>query len=393
MDKITAKAIVEITDTSKSSNWLFTDDWNFKIDKFEFKYLNDKEVEVTFYFYAKLRSVENGIPMQLMPGENAGELEEPQEELETILDLIALQVGVGIKIRKDSYYLSYPGGESLRVSNDKKIKQLDKTAIQKQFENIKKDKSANKGVMGGLRCFHRSLWYDDPTEKFPKLYSVFEQIFSEGSGGRMVSEKELQEIEQFFKAKKYDPIKQEILLKRIYDTPAKSINEALVEKLKLMNSEGDVPEENVREMLKSWRSTRGKASHGTGLSKRDEELDLMLWDLESTAEAFLYSSISPSLIEFLLFKESDLEKGYLDRRDKLLSHLDEGYLALPLRHDEVWVYEENLPHTVTDNSSVYLISHDKIKKISKDTISAIDIQVLDNKLQEFVKKIQEKLNK
>jgi len=204
MDKITVTGIIEITETSKNSDWYFSDEWNFKIGEYSFNRISEKELNVSFYFYANLIKIEKGVNIGEIPSEHSDEFQEVEENLEIILDLLSLKFGIGLRIRKESYKFSSLTGGSEAGSNKLKLEIDDIEGIQKRFQSILQDKKNNKRLIAGLRLFRFSLWYSEPTEKVPKLYTILEQVFGGGEGGNLLTDDELKKINKFFIKQGYD---------------------------------------------------------------------------------------------------------------------------------------------------------------------------------------------
>ncbi|MFS8160153.1 MAG: hypothetical protein ACMG6E_08075 [Candidatus Roizmanbacteria bacterium] len=186
--------------------------------------------------------------------------------------------------------------------------------------------------------------------------------------------------------------KREVLLKRVQDTPETSPMDSMVEKVKLMNEEGDLAAEEVRTILNEWRSKRSSTSHGGRASNR-EEFDDVLWDIEGVVETLIGSQVYPKMIRYLVFRESDINKDFLERQGFLISRLETGYCAFAIKHDDFDRYTQFLPQElVSSDAYIYIVSHNQVHQLKQTGIKEVVLADVEEPARKTVTKIQEKIN-
>jgi len=313
MEKVYAKLLIKFQSDADNYYLKFSSDWNFSIGDFQFSFIDEDSVQVSFEFSAELVEKEpSGQMVHIIPSEENREFQEKKDELDVILDLLSLSTGHAIKIKTGSVTLSASGIESSNpVENTKVVLLPDIDGVNKRFVFLQTQK--NEGLYNGLRAYRMALSYEDSGEKIVKLWSVIEQLYSK-SGGRLFTDEEYSTLKKLLEEWKELPKnKREILLKRVKDTPETSPMDSITKKVKLMNEEGHLSAEQVRALLNEWRSKRSSTAHGTRASNR-EEVDDVLWDIEGTVETLIGSQIYPKMIGYLIFQEADIKKEFLERQ-------------------------------------------------------------------------------
>jgi len=392
MNKVEVKLKIRFQSNKDNFHLKFSPDWNFSIDGFQFSFVKDDQVQVSFYYEAELSEKwSSGQVAHRIPSEGDPEFEEKREELEKVLDLISLSTGHGLKIQTGSATVSSQGiGSSNPVENTKVVVLPDIDGVTKRLDYVKRRK--DKGLFNGLRSYRVSLSYEDSGERIAKLWGVIEQLYAK-SGDKMFNNEELEKLKELLNGWDVSPeFKRDVVFKRAKDAPEISPMESMVAKVKLMDEEGDFTPEEIRKILGEWRSVRNLPAHGARGSS-SEEVDDVLWDIKQTVEALIGSQVYPKMIQYLLFRESDVNKDFLERQGFLVSKLTDGYCAYAIRFDDFEYYKTFLPNELTSNeASIYIISHDKIHKLTKTDTQLSVLDKLEDPIKEFISKLQNKIN-
>lgn len=395
IDHVNVQLIVELTCSTHKDHYYFTGEWNFQIDKFSFKKKNNNELDVSFSFDAVLTRHDDKkhITHQEMPSEHTRKFQSEENRLETMLDLISLAIGYGLRIKPDSYLFSCPTSRDNPVTNDLPIEKPDTGATEKRYQKLVKNSSRKKGIITALRAYRRSLWNEEPSDRVPKLYSALEQAYGQGAGGNMLLKEDVKKIGKFIETIGITKEKKGVILNQISRIPSKSPNEILIEKIGLMNENGEVTEKEKRELFAFWRKVRSIPAHGSILPKRGEPIQLLLHDLGSTVEALLYGEVKPKLIYYFLFKKGSLKPEFIKNKGKLVATLgDYSYFAV--RNDEIKIYLQHISgEIITSNEVVYIISATGVSSIKCDgTTDKIDPEPLGGDLGKLIKKILKKIS-
>lgn len=396
MDKVSVRLIVGLTSDTQKDHFYFTDEWNCQIDKFNFRKISEKELEVSFNFQTALsRHGVNGVNVQEIPSEHTRKFQGEEDHLETLLDLISLSTGHGLRIRPDSYLFSCSNFKTVPVTNDLSVEFPPVKDTERRYQKLIKNKYNKSGLIAALRAYRQSLWNnEEPGERVPKLYSALEKMYGQGIGGSLLTKDELKQIGSFLNSMGFSEEKKRPVMERVKSIPAKSINEILVDKINLMNTQGEVTNEEKRRLFSFWRKARSIPAHGDILAKRGTGILDLIFDLESTVEALLYGQVRPQLIHYVVFKEETLNNQFIEHKGKLIGK-SKGYSYFAIRNDELKVYLEHIGGQITHRpgSFVYLVSPNNIKKIDETGKGEEVISdSLDVDLKIIVAKIQKKIS-
>ena len=395
INNVTATLIVELTCNTQRDHYFFTDEWNFQVDKFVFKKKSESELEISFSFEAAFtrRDDKRNITHQEMPSEHTRKFQGEEERLETLLDLISLAIGYGLKIRPDSYLFSCPTSRDNPVVNNFAVDRPNTNDIEQRYQKLVKNTGRKKGLIAALRAYRRSLWNEEPSDRVPKLYSALEQAYGQGAGGNMLSKDELKKIGAFLDSLKVGKDKKNIIMSRLQSIPLKSPSKVLVEKIGLMNENGEVTDKEKRELFTFWRKARSIPAHGSILPKRGEQIQILLHDLESTVEALLYGEVRPKLIHYFLFNQGSLKPEFIKNKGKLIGELGD-YAYFAVRNDELKIYLQHISREITTSDGVvYMISPSATSKIDKDgNVEEVSLGSLNGALKKMVEKIVKKLS-
>jgi hypothetical protein len=266
----------------------FSEEWNFTIDRYIFNRVNEDEVRVSFTFDAVLKKYdeEHGM-IEECPSEYLPEFQKYEEEIETILDLVSLKSGVGIRIKEESFLFSAATCKDNEFQNRHLVKVADTKELFSQFsspqtENDKKLKLA-------LRLYRQSLLSNDPRDKMIMLYSALEQLFSEENKPLLEGE-ELKQVVKVLQEVTISEEKKKVIMERIRDI-RKSPKTMIVENLEIAYGKERVSEEEKVRIVTNWNKYRSKIAHGKIVQKRDEDFDIAVSEVDSMIDSILERSI------------------------------------------------------------------------------------------------------
>jgi len=392
MNKVQGKLLIRFQSDEDNNHLRFSPEWNFTIDAFHFTFIDKDHVQVSFEYEAESTELWSKKQVAyLIPSDRDPEFYKKKEKLENIIDLISLSTGHGIKVKTGSVTLSAQGiGSSNPVENTKVVVLPDIDGITKRVACVKN--RGERGLYNALRAYRMSLSYEQPEEKIAKLWSAMEQLYSK-SGGRLFTDEEYQKLEQFLNEWKELPEKKRVvLLQRVHDTPETSPMDSMVAKVKLMNEDGNLATTEVKAILSEWRSIRSSTAHG-GRGSNREVIDDVLWDIEGTVETLIGSQVYPKMIRYLFFRESDVNKDFLERQGILVRKVSNEYCAYAIKYDEFDLYKSFLPNEITSSDAcVYIISHNVIHKLTKTELQELEVSQIDASVKNMLLKIQREIN-
>lgn len=293
-ERVSVKFSIIIANNTHKNRSFFSDEWNFTIGKYTFSKINEDEVLVTFSFDAVLKTYdEQQRIIDECPSEYLPEFQEFEEEIETMLDLLSLETGRGIKIKDESFFFSSATCGDGEINNNHPINPSKTRSLYAQLsdpttENDKKVKLA-------LRLYRQSVSTNDPREQMAKLYSALEQLFFDGSG-KLFSNDEIKQVKKAVNTLSFSSEKKKVIFDRICDI-RKSSKTMIVENLQLMYENEIISEDEKKKLVGTWNRFRSAISHGEIISKRDEEFDFVVAEIDTIVESILKRSIAHRMQE------------------------------------------------------------------------------------------------
>jgi len=393
--KITSRLTVRFV-AEDDHVWHFDDSWNIILGEFSISNLGGEKLQVSFVFDAVIvNSDKDGHSILTIPHEGLNELQPYLEKLEIILDILTLHSGIPLAIEDGSFIFTGGGygSSSNPVTNVSKLHDI--SGLQKRFANLT---TSDNDVSNALRFFRLSQIDKDYNGKAVKLWATLEALYkgyekSEDTICKKLNKKEKQQIR--------DAINGQTILsddekKRLIDTlfmqKLSSKSTLLSRKLKLMNSNGDYKEEEIKDLVAWWSNARNAPSHGERIKRDDEERQDAVDDCENTVETLLESGVTPSMHAYLIGHPEDVDQGFWDKNDSTITKMSEDCWIKPTAWG-AYLLENMGHHKVGDNMPLLYVSHDKIYELSRDGKTEIsDIRALPKEYQEAVNNVQKKLN-
>lgn len=395
MNTVTVKLLIEPVNDASNSNPFFSDGWDFSIDRYTLKKVNEFEVEISFSFEAKLSEIdEDGTNIGILPSEELEEFQEYDEQVEQLLDLLSLTTKIAFRIKARSYELFANGiGGSNRIENKIPVVLKDASGLEKRFQALQEETKENIKLKNSIRAYRQHLLYDDTGDKIAKVWAIIEQLHG-NEQGKFFSKEQLIKIKGYFQSWK-ELSKEQVgkIVKRLEDTQQKSLMDSLVEGIDLMSYEGILSAEEKKKMLKAWRSKRSQPSHGTPIPKRDEEANDILWEMSSTVEGLLYTATQPKMLFYIVFHKSNVNKNYYERQGEVLSKFEGDYMAIPQEEISEEYFSKYLSNELIDDSScLYIVTHNRVRIITKTEVEEFDASTSDKHLRVALDIVLKKLN-
>lgn len=393
--KITCKLTVRFV-SEDDHIWHFDDSWNVVIGEFSLSNIGGEKLQVTFVFDAdNVKTDKTGHSTLTIPHEGLNELQPYLEKLEVILDLLTLHSGIPLAIEDGSFVFSGGGygSSSNPVTNVSKLHDI--SGLQKRFANLA---TSDSDVSNALRFFRLSQIDKDYNGKAVKLWATLEALYKGYEKGeeticKKLDKKEKKQIRDAINGQtKLSGEEKKRLIDTVFMQKLSSKSTLLSKKLKLMNSNGDYKEEEIKDLVAWWSDARNAPSHGERIKRDDEERQDAVDDCEDTVETLLESGVIPSMHAYFIGHPDDVDQGFWDKNDSTITKMSEDCWIKPTPWG-TYLLENMGHHKVGNNMPLLYVSHDKIYELSRDGKTEIsDISVLPKEYQEAVNKVQKKLN-
>lgn len=393
--KITCKLTVRFV-AEDDHIWHFDDSWNVVLGEFSLSNIGGEKLQVTFVFDADVvKTDSNGHSTITIPHEDLDELQPYLEKLEVILDLLTLHSGLPLAIEDGSFFFSGAGygSSSNPVTNVSKLN--DVSGLQNRFAKLV---ASDSDVGNAIRFFRLSQIDKDYNGKAVKLWATLEALYkgyekSEDTICKKLDKKEKKQISNVINSQtKLSDEEKKRLIDTILMQKLSSKSTLLSRKLKLMNSNGDYKQEEIKDLVAWWSNARNAPSHGERIRRDDEERQDAVDDCEDTVETLLESGVTPSMHAYFIGHPNDVDQGFWDKNDSTITKLSEDCWIKPTPWG-TYLLENMGHHKVGNNMPLLYVSHDKVYELSRDGHSEIpDISSLPKRYQEAVNKVQKKLN-
>ena len=287
-EEVSVKFSVVAANNTHKDKVLFSEEWNFVIGRYTFSRISGDEVLVSFSFNAVLKKYdENKQLIEECPSEYLPEYNEFEEEIETILDLFSLEVGVGIKIKEESFLFSSASCRDGEVNNSHPI---NPSSTRDLYARLSKPETENDERMRlAIRLYRQSISTNDPRDQIAKLYSVLERLFS-GEGELMLNKDEAKQVGTAIETLTISPEKKKVITDRIYGI-RKSPKTMIIENLELMYENEKISEDEKKVLVGVWNKYRSAVVHGAIISRRDEEFMVAVAEIDTIVEAILKRSV------------------------------------------------------------------------------------------------------
>lgn len=288
-ERVSVKFSIVIANNTHKNKSFFSDEWNFIIGRYTFSKVNEDEVLVSFSFDAVLKTYdEQQRIIDECPSEYLPEFQEFEEEIETMLDLLSLEIDRGIKIKDESFFFSAATCGDGEINNNHPISPSETKGLYARLSNPKTEN--DKKIKLALRLYRQSVSTNDPREQIARLYSALEQLFFDG-GNKMLNVEEVSQIRGAIETLSIPSEKKKVIVDRLCNL-RKSPKTMIIENIELMYENEIISEEEKKKLVRTWNKYRSAINHGEIISKRDEEFDYVVAEIDTIVEAILKRSIA-----------------------------------------------------------------------------------------------------
>lgn len=369
----------------KFRTYAFGDDWNFVVNGFNFQKEEDANLYVSYEFEFEVERDDPDFGRVLSgPHEDDKELLEKEYELETLLDVIAIEAGVGLRIETDTYSFAWGSHTERTTSNNSLTLNADPGSIAERFSNLLK---ADESLQDALRFYRLNTLEDDLGERAMQLWTVIERLYGKQPDEKYLSKDEVKTIMKCIRESGVAEEKHEKIREAMnYINPVNTLD-LLADRIKLKTQEGPMNENDLKELLGYWKNLRGSQGHGRYLL-RSENLEFSIWDIEDTVELFLESKVSPKLYHVYIFRDSSLSDDW--KKHPSLEKV--GYWNIvPSRGAGLRSLANVIQHSVLDENEVYVFDYSKVIRIARGGYTEISIDELAPSVREIVEDEQSKM--
>lgn len=392
--------------SSDNDVYRFNDSWNFKIDKYQFKRIDDFNVKIEFCYSEKLYDVKNKkISIGKIPSRFSDIFVEELDRVVSLIDLISLHISQPLEIIYDSLEFSAETGATLAPKNDRTIEISDIDDISSRFDYL----LGKNNVRNSLRFFRLSQIDNDINGKGIKLWATLEGLYSGFEKGNKpilnnISEdhnvKLCELINEFYEISLED---KETLKRVIKDIKQFSKKNLLANKLDLTDEKGTLSKEETEKLLDWWSGPRNKPAHGARIKPMDKASEDAIEDMEDNTKMFLFDSIKPPMYGYFLGdpadfknKENQSENTFLDPRKDYSAqkHYDDCVSSPTSWDDKDYLIKHVLFNKYGENRPILFITHDKVMDIKANSnLSQENVKKLPKHYQKVIELLQKKLNK
>ncbi|MEP7167708.1 MAG: hypothetical protein ABI758_07090 [Candidatus Woesebacteria bacterium] len=285
-------SIIIASNTHKNRTF-FPDEWDFTVGRYVFARVNEDEVSVSFSFDAVLKRYdEQGRLGMECPSEYLPEYQEFEEEIEVILDLLSLDTGIGIQVKEESFLFS---SATCKDNEFKNIHPILPSVTRELYPQFSRPLTENdKELRLALRLYRQAISTNDPREQMAKLFAALEQLFP-NKREPIFSGEEIEHIKIALETLTISSEKKNVLLNRVRDS-RKSPTTLIVENIELMYENELISENEKRKLVGTWNKYKSAITHGEIVSKRDENFDYVVAEIDTIVEAILKRGIEHRML-------------------------------------------------------------------------------------------------
>jgi len=372
----------------------FDDSWNVTVDNFKFSKVNDDKLCVEFTIQTQLHKTEDdGLKVTVLPHEGLDEFKPELEKLEIILDVMTLHSGIPLAIVDGSY--KFRGGgyisSSNPVTNNSTLHDI--TGLEKRYKSLLQ----NNDLTNAVRFYRLALIDKEYSGKSVKFWASLEALYKKerekvGTIWNKLSIEEQNKLLKVIESLGIDEGLREKLINSLKFQKILTEKEMLSKSIKLMNTNGDMPQEDIKNLIRLWSKPRNLSAHGERIKRDDEERQDAVDDLDDTIEILLQSKVNPSMHAYFIGHPQDIEGAFWDTDDHTISKISAECWVKPTQWG-LYLLENIGKYKNNDNGPLIYVSHDQIIEISKDIKSELSgIDHLPDDYKKAITKIQEKLN-
>lgn len=379
----TVKAKVKLS--PKSRTYQFGDGWNFEINGFTFHTVEAVSLYVSYEFEYEIERDDPDFGKVLSgPHESDNELLEKEYELETLLDVIALEAGVGLRIETDTYSFIWGNSSESMTTNGPISFDANLGSIAERFTNLL---NAEESLQDALRFYRLNTLEDDLGERAMQLWTVIERLYGKQPNEKYLSRDEVNTIMSCIEGSSIADEKHKKIRDALnYINPINTLD-LLADRIKLKTQDGPMSASELKELLRYWKELRGSQGHGRYLL-RSEDLEFNIWDIEDTVELFLESKVSPKLYHVYIFRDSSLGDDW--KKHPSLLKIGEWNIV-PSRGAGLMGLANVMRHSLRDDKAVYIFDYARIIRVNREGFMDKALEELDPSVRAIVNDEQLKM--
>lgn len=370
----------------KSRSYEFGSDWSFEINGFNFHRDEDANLYVSYEFEFEIERDDPNFGKVLSgPHESDNELLEKEYELETLLDVIALEAGVGLRIETDTYSFAWQNSGESMTHNGPLNFGANLDSITERFSNLL---NADESLQDAFRFYRLNTLEDDLGERAMQLWTVIERLYGKQPDEKYLSKEEINTIMGCIEGSDIAVEKHKKIRDALnYINPINTLD-LLADRIKLKTQDGPMSETDLKELLSYWKKLRGSQGHGRYLL-RSEDLEFNIWDIEDTVELFLESKVSPKLYHVYIFKDSSLGDAW--KKHPSLEKIGD-WNVVPSRGADLTSLANVIKHSIRDDAEAYIFDYTRVIRVDRDGYADKPIDELDASVRSIVSDEQLKMN-
>jgi hypothetical protein len=363
----------------KFRSYEFGDGWDFEIGGFKFQKEEDGNLYASYEFEFEIEKDDPDFGRVLSgPHEGDTELLEKEYELETLLDVIAIETGEGLRIETDTYSYAWGNYTETSTSNNTLPFNGNTESIGERYGNVLK---ADESLQDALRFYRLNTLDDDLGERAMQLWTVIERLYGKQPDEKYLSKEEVATIIECIGKSDIPEEKHEKIRTALHFINPVSTLDLLADRIKLKSREGPMSESDLKDLLGYWKSLRGSQGHGRYLL-RSENLEYDIWDIEDTVELFLENKISPKLYHVYVFKDSSLSEDW--KKSPSLEKVGD-WNTVPSRGANMQSLARVIQPSIRDNEQVFVFDYSKVLCITREGgYVAVQLDELDDALRAIV---------
>lgn len=372
----------------------FDDTWNITIDNFCFSKHGDDKLKVQFDFQSNLHDMtDDGRRVTVIPHEGLEEFQPQLEKLEILLDIMSLHTGVPLAMVDGSYEFRGGGFGSRSNPVTNSLSLHDVRGLEKRYNNVIR----NDDLGNAIRLFRLALIDKEFTGKGIKFWAALEALYRKEKEGiatiwSTLNNEEQKSLTETIQSLSSEQNLKDKLIGALKYQKVLTDKEVLSEKIMLMNSAGDIPQDDIKKLLRWWSEPRNMSAHGQRIKRDDETRHEAIDDLEDTMETLLQTGLSPSMHAYFIGHPNDVDGSFWDEKNHIINKVSQECWVHPTGWGN-YLLENIGKHKISNNCPLVYVSHDKVIEITADNrIELEDISRLPKSYQETIVKIQKKLN-
>lgn len=391
MDNVTCSIDIELTDNEDH----FGEGWDFSIGIYSFNKVSDDVVRVSFTYEDQVIRQEDG---ETSYGHDSysDRFVAAEEDLQTLLDVITFQKsGTGLRLLPETLEMQSRQMTSHRSTNRHAINFTDFDEIKVRYERTVADR--NEKLLDALRLSRLANNEENDGEKIGQLWGAVERLYASDPPRVLDTKQKRKEVHELIdQANLIDDESKKRLKDTVTNTYKKNKPSVIAEKFGLLDGNGEARSvEDVKEELDYWIGTRSIQSHGQILMK-NQDVHMLASSMSHIMETALSGEIRPSKYVYMVYRASELQKGYLSGQKAATKVDDESKFSYTPLHKFAAFNDmpDRMRHgLLSDESKLFIVDFKSITQVMRSSDEVLTLESLPNEnLASLIKRLQDRLN-